>query len=365
MERTTDSWQSSENNPLVENNKEPFTDIANTADTPGSGNGMTVNRRRRKDANSLGLLNGYNTPDQSPLSNQLSLETVPEGRKGSQLALGEGFLSPTIASENRRIANTTVLGSPVTSSPGQFTPSSQSGGQTTKGSSKVIESLTNELNAARSALDDTKAQLRTCQRTVTTLQRSLDETRDALGRSRAENEASGQMLSRKDRQHQEVLERARKAEADAKELGKSSREWGARVRKIEAELGEERVTKQRAEMQYEAISHSWKQIREAWEKEMKELRMTHGETAKRNREALSEMRSRYKQVDEEGEKVHAAIADLQEERIKAARSVLGPVNELVEQLKEHEKHTSSHDTAVEEVQSELKRILRLMRTPTK
>ncbi|MCO5566140.1 hypothetical protein L7F22_019816 [Adiantum nelumboides] len=365
MERTTDSFQSSDSNHLSENNKEPFSDIANTADTPGNGNGMAINRRRRKDANSSGLTNGYSTPEQSPLSNQLGLETVPEGRKGSQLALGEGFLSPTIASENRRLANTAaVLGSPVTSSPGQFTPASQSGGQASKGSGKVIESLTNELNAARSALDDTKMQLRTCQRTVTSLQRSLDETREALGRSRAENEASVQMLSRKDRQHQEVLERARKAEAESKELGKSSREWGARVRKIEAELGEERVTKQRAEMQYDAISTTWKQTREAWEKEMKELRMTHGETAKRNREALEEMQKRYKQVDQEGERVHAAIADLQEERTKAARSVIGPVNELMEQLREHEKHTSSHDIAVEEVQSELKRILRLMRTPT-
>lgn len=365
MERTTDSFQSSDSNHPSEINKEPFSDIANTADTPGNGNGMTVNRRRRKDANSSGLTNGYSTPEQSPLSNQLGLETVPEGRKGSQLALGEGFLSPTIASENRRLANTAVLGSPVTSSPGQFAPSSQSAGQTPKGSGKVIESLTNELNAARSALDDTKAQLRTCQRTVTSLQKSLDETREALGRSRAENEASGQMLSRKDRQHQEVLDRARKAEAEAKELGKSSREWGARVRKIEAELGEERVTKQRAEMQYEAISTTWKQTREAWEKEMKELRMTHGETAKRNRDALDEMRRRYKEVDNEGERVHVAIADLQEERAKAARSVIGPVNELMEELREHENHTSSHDTAVEEVQSELKRILRLMRTPTK
>lgn len=329
----------------------PLGDVANTTDTP---NGMP-SRRRRKDATSSP------TPDwtSSPTSgtNQLGLETVPENGKK-----GEGFLSPTIASESRRLATTAGLSSPI--SP---IPSSQASG---KGTGKVIESLTNELHTAKAALDATKTQLRAVQRNVTSLQRSLDETRETLGRSRTENEKASQMMSRKERQVQEVLERARKAETEAKELGKSSREWGARVRHIEAQLGEERIHKQRAEMQYEALSTTWKQIREAWEKEMDELRESQGDAVRRNREETQRILSKFQAAQQEwagrqeaGEALGSVVVQLERERKKAAEAVEAPVKEMMASLNECEAHASRQDAAVQEVQDELKRILRLMRTP--
>jgi hypothetical protein len=359
--------------PRISNAQEavlPFSDVANTADTSLGSRSASANRRRRVSA---GTNTTSITLNDSPLlgssSNQLGLETVPEGsgQLNAMAVATEGFLSPTIASESRRMANSaaqTGLGSPITTSPGAFsilqngTPSPTATG---RGSSKVIEQLTTELHAVRMSLEDMRSQLRTSQRTIGSLQRSMDEKREALGRSRAENEASVQMLARKDRQNQEALERARKAETQAKELGKSSREWGTRVRKVEAELGEERILKQRAEMQYEAIAASWKQTREAWEKEMKELRMTHGERTKRDNDRLAEIRQQFQKRDEHGNFISAAVAELQEERRKASIAVAGPVRELVEQLERFEQHTKSQDASVKEVQDELNRILRLMR----
>lgn len=343
----------------------PFADVGNTANAaPG-----VLARRRRKDATSNGSLSLDLAQTPPSANNQLGLESVPEGGRGSVNGVAEGFLSPTIASESRRIAST---GSPKT----PLSPALANGIAGTpppggKGSSKVIEALTNDLSTARSALDLARTQLRTSQRTVATLQRSLDETRDSLGRSRAENESASQMMARKERQVQEVLDRARKAETEAKELGKSSREWGARVRKIEAELGEERVNKQRIEMQYEALSTSWKQTREAWEKEMSELRMNQGDAVRRNREEAQRIQATFKAAQEAweardvaGGALQSVLGALEAERKRATAHVEDPVRKLVQQLQAHEDHTAQQDASVAEVQSELRRILRLMRAPS-
>ena len=349
----------------------PLHDVINTVDSAHYDSPKSVmlsGRRRRKEANggrrSTSPAEGYSSGN-----NSLGLSTVKESN-GNSVTLGEGFLAPTIASENRRLATTSPRLGAVSAMNGLGSPILSPGGSSSKGSSRVIENLTNELDLARAALDNTKMQLRTSQRTIATLQHSLDEMKESLGRSRTENERLGQMMTRKERQIQEASERARKAVTESKELGKSSREWGARVRKIEAELGEERILKQRAEVQYEAISTSWKSIREAWEKEMKELRDKKGDVIKRNREDAEKLLAKFtaaehhwQERDEEGKVLRGVIKELEDERQKATEFVQGPVRALVELLEKHEAHTGTQDAAVAEVQGELKRILRLMRTP--
>jgi hypothetical protein len=334
----------------------PLSDVSNILDDARSASpsAASLGRRKRKDANG----------GRRSSSQDRGLSTVKEMSGNNLMLLGEGFLAPTIASENRRKATTGE--SPVLpASNGLASPISPAGG---RGTGKVIESLTTELSLARTALDDARVQLRTRQTSISSLQRSLDETRETLGRSRTENERLGQMMNRKERQIQEALERARKAEVESKELGKSSREWGARVRKIEAELGEERILKQRAEVQYEAISSNWKQIREAWEKEMIELRESQGDAVKRNRDEVKLMLSKFKAaeeswkgIEEEGKVLRGIVQELEQERNRAMIFIQGPVSDLVAQLKEHESHTKGQDSAVQAVQDELQRILRLMR----
>lgn len=341
------------------------------------------------------------TPDnalRSPISsvNQLGLATVKEGNQSS-LALGGGFSAPTIASEGRRVSgsgaaavpnglvtgvasNTTAAGSGGGGGTGAGTGTGTGNGAavaspTTSsaaagGTSKVLNQLTAELAEVKATLEVTKAGLRTAQRNNTTLQRTLDETKDALGRSRAENEASGQMVARKERQVQEALGRARKAETEAKDLGKASREWGTRVRQVEAELGEERVRKQKAEAQYEAISNSWKTTRELWEREMVELRSANGSKVKENAadakkmaDTMKEALERMRQRQEESGGLEAVLLRLERERERAIKQVEGPVAELVKLLEQNEAVVKRQDGAVEEVQQELKRIIRLMRSP--
>ncbi|PWN46316.1 hypothetical protein IE81DRAFT_4273 [Ceraceosorus guamensis] len=326
-----------------------------------AGSISSVGRRRRRDSGTATKMDPAVVPAGG--ANQLGLAAVKEAGP-SNLALGEGFLAPTIASENRRLASTN----------GASTDSAQSsngivGGTAAGGSSgKVIQQLTSELAAARSALEETKVQLRASQKSQAATQRSWDETKAALNRSRAENENSGSMLTRKDRQASEALERARKAEKEAKELGKASREWGSRVREVEAELGEERRRKQKTEASYEALTSAWKTMRETWEKELGGLRKQlkdqiadNAAQAKKMTDTFDEAKQAWLGRESERQSLDTTLTRLQEEREKAKEIVTRQVEELVKQLVEHEKHTGSQDAIVEECASAVRRMIRLAR----
>jgi hypothetical protein len=268
-----------------------------------------------------------------------------------------GFRAPTIASEARSQARR------VSAANGDAPQGSPSGA-----SGKVIQQLTAELATTRETLDATRVTLRTAQRSATAGQRTLDETKAALIRSRAENEHAATMLARKDRTVADALERARKAEAEAKELGRASREWGARVREVEAELGEERRRKQKAEAGYEAISAAWKTTRDAWRTEIAAAK---GEVAARIAEGRAEvdaMRALFDQAkhewrsrETEQASLDETLARLQAERSKAEEVVGTQVRELVERLVAHEAETRGQEETLRQCEQDVQRMIRLAR----
>lgn len=179
---------------------------------------------------------------------------------------------------------------------GASAPISPASPSTSKGTSKVISSLTAELAETKQLLEATRSALSSTRLQSATYQAAAEEMRSTLSRARLENDSSITILARKDRQISEALERARKAEGEAKELGRASREWGTRVREVEEELGKERIKRSRAEQAYDSLSSEWKGVRERLLGEVKELKDQH-------REKLEELKEEYKKINQLKEKL--------------------------------------------------------------
>ncbi|KDN53560.1 hypothetical protein K437DRAFT_265623 [Tilletiaria anomala UBC 951] len=288
------------------------------------------------------------------------------GARSTQLAV-EGFSAPTIASENRRLAvlaqqaqaitsGTTAANVPNGSNPGAG------------GSGKVISALTAELQSTKNLLDNARSALRASQRSTSAAQRGLEDTKEALGRSRQENENMSRMLERKDRQLAEALERARKAESESKDLGRQSREWGTRVREVESELGEVRREKAKDEAQYEAIRSAWDSTREMWRKELQELREQVAKRDEERQQHVDQMKSKLDQMDalyqlrvNDTSDIEGAVSQLKLETDKAAALVRQQVEPLAKQADFIEQEERRMGETVDMVHRELKRILRLAR----
>lgn len=171
---------------------------------------------------------------------------------------------------------------PITSPSPTSSPNARSSG-------KVIANLTAELAESRTLLEATRSALSSVRAQSAQYQAASEEMRSTLSRARLENDSSVTILARKDRQISEALERARKAESEAKELGRASREWGTRVREVEDELGKERIKRSRAEQAYDTLTIEWKTARERLQEQVRELKESH-------KAAVSDLALEYKKV---------------------------------------------------------------------
>lgn len=255
-----------------------------------------------------------NTPDCGGSSTQE--ENSPAARvEGTGLSTAEDTTSPAPGTANSALPTSTTPSSPLPATPTSvpvsahrlatiaqpttptaaslapaapiISPTSSPNGS--RSSSKVIASLTAELAETKSQLEATRSALASTKAQSASYQAAADEMRGTLSRARLENDSSVTILARKDRQISEALERARKAEAEAKELGRASREWGTRVREVEDELGKERIKRSRAEQAYEALSSEWKSARERLTTQVRELKESH-------KASLTDLADEYKKV---------------------------------------------------------------------
>lgn len=296
---------------------------------------------------------------------QSPTESTPP-RKTEPLA---GFQAPTKASDKRRTMTLMEQANGIAHrQPSNASPSSGQERSTSGHTTQVINHLTTELEAAQSALEATKKKLATAQRNLTTVTKSYESAKDNLYHSRIENDRHVTASARKDRQYTEALERARKAETEAKDLGRASREWGTRVRQVEAELGDVRRQQAKAEAGYEAITSAWKKTRDHWESEVRGLRKQLEDVIAEHREKARSALEKFEAVEHEwkgreGERkgLEAVLEGLKQERTKAKVEVVQIVDDLVKRLETHEELRESQSGQVDEVQSEVRRILRLMR----
>lgn len=156
---------------------------------------------------------------------------------------------------------------------------------------------------ARNALENTKAQLRVSQRSVAQLTRQTEDLKEGRERLRLENEGLNNVVARKERLLQEVLERARKAETEAAslkaQLKSESTANKKSIRDMEHALSESTALSQKSEREYITLRDSLKSMTESWKLDAERLRE---EMTKREENLKSEAESmgkKYKRLVEQ------------------------------------------------------------------
>ena len=197
------------------------------------------------------------------------------------------------------------------------------------GTTKVLADLQTGVVNARNALENTKAQLRMSQRTVATLTRQTEDLKEGRDRLRLENEGLNNVVARKERLLQEVLERARKAEAEAAALKsqlKSETSTSKKtIREMESALSESTALSQKSEREYLTLRDSLKHLTEGWKLDTDRLR--------------DEMRKREEKLKAEAEKVGKMYNQLVQE-VKVAKESKEEVKRLREEDRSKQEEVS-------------------------
>ncbi|KAF8317756.1 uncharacterized protein EI90DRAFT_3084890 [Cantharellus anzutake] len=258
--------------------------------------------------------------------------------------------------------------SPASSSPN---PSRRSM-MITGGTTKVLADLQAGVINARNALENTKAQLRLSQRTVAQLTRQVEDLKDGRDRLRLENEALNNVVARKERLLQEVLERARKAEAEAgslkANLKTTSAEAKKSLREMEEMMNQATTSSQKATREYVTLRDSVKSMMEGWQQEVKLLRDEMARKEKVWRTESEGLAAKYQRLIklQNSAKAEQSNKDLS---CQAARDLddkfCTHVENALAKLQKDISHSNVQDEltdrSLREISAELARIKRLMR----
>ncbi|KDR80838.1 hypothetical protein GALMADRAFT_241310 [Galerina marginata CBS 339.88] len=190
------------------------------------------------------------------------------------------------------------------------------------GTTKVLADLQTGVVNARNALENTKQQLRLSQRSVAQLTRQTEDLKEGRERLRLENEGLNNVVARKERLLQEVLERARKAEAEAAalkaQLKTETSTSKKTIREMESALSESTALSQKSEREYITLRDGLKGMSESWKQDTDRLR--------------EEMRKREEKLQNEAQRVGKMYRELVEQVQKANES-----REEVKKLKEEDR----------------------------
>ncbi|KAG8952174.1 hypothetical protein FRC03_012231 [Tulasnella sp. 419] len=211
-----------------------------------------------------------------PYTPTRTLSRIPVSSVGNARALTEDTsqrsLSPLPALNPDGLDLSTPLPS---SSTLQVLPASQNPNRRSLGAggtSKVLSDLQSAAIQARSQLENTRSQLRLSQRSVAQLTRQVEDLKDGRERLRLENETLNNVVSRKERLLQEILERARKAEAEVITL-KSQVKTEVQNNKRNANTVSEAVAQsQKSQREYTTLRDSITGLAQGWKQEVKDLR---------------------------------------------------------------------------------------------
>ncbi|KAG9224140.1 hypothetical protein CCMSSC00406_0006808 [Pleurotus cornucopiae] len=301
-----------------------------------------------------------------------TLSRIPVAAVGNARALadeGQRLSSSTASktspiAENDLFASTSSLQPPSPNRRASFTPA---------GTTKVLADLQAGVVNARTALENTKSQLRLSQRTVAQLTRQTEDLKEARERLRLENEGLNNVVARKERLLQEVLERARKAEAEATQLKsqlKSETSTSKKtIREMESALSESTALSQKSEREYITLRDSIKGLVSGFKSDTEKLREEMRKREEKLRGDAESVGKKYQQLLEEvknAEKTRAELNELRDEDKKKEKEVEAMWTEEVNRMKaEVEKHSKGSEEAgntAKELASELARLRRLMQT---
>ncbi|KAG9313119.1 hypothetical protein JVU11DRAFT_6569 [Chiua virens] len=241
------------------------------------------------------------------------------------------------------------------------------------GTSKVLADLQTGVINARNALENTKAQLRLSQRTVAQLTRQTEDLKEGRERLRLENEGLNNVVARKERLLQEVLERARKAEAEAATLKsqlKTETTTSKRsLREMEAALAESTALSQKSEREYITLRDSIKSMTESWKHETDRLRDEMRKREEKVKKEAETIGKKYKQLAEDmkvAQETQTTIKDLQTDDSKVCKEIEDELRQEITRLRtevEEQSHRSEEAVGTaRNLASELARLRRLMQS---
>ncbi|KAJ7066466.1 hypothetical protein C8F01DRAFT_1123385 [Mycena amicta] len=293
-----------------------------------------------------------------------------EGQGSSQRASTSTVLST--ASSSSKLSIDTSATSPTSSlQPPSPNPNNRRISLTPGGTTKVLADLQTGVLNARNALENTKVQLRLSQRSVAQLTRQTEDLKEARERLRLENEGLNNVVARKERLLQEVLERARKAEAEATTLKAQYKTETSSskkaIREMEATVAECTATSQKAEREYITLRDSIKGLVEGFKRDTDRLRDEMTRREERVKSEAETMGRKYRlllaEVEGAGEG-RSVVKRAREEDEEAGKKVEGAWAEEIAALKaEVEKSNRESEEAgatARELAGELARLRRLM-----
>ncbi|KAF9645889.1 hypothetical protein BDM02DRAFT_3100708, partial [Thelephora ganbajun] len=295
-----------------------------------------------------------------------SLSRIPVSSVGNARVMAdESFSSPAF------YLNDTPTKLDVASpSPGSVSPRRQS--FTPGGTTKVLADLQAGILSTRNKLDDTKHQLRQSQRQVSQLTRQTEDLKEARERLRLENEGLNNVVARKERLLQELLERARKAESEVitlrAQLKSDSTMTKKNLREMEATVAEQRSRTQKSEREYTTLKESIDGMKRNWKTDIDALREEMNRRDDKARAEAAGMAKKYRKMADElkasqtdGESIKKMKAEDGKIRKEIEDGFRDQIRMLKEEMAEQTKENSEAVNTARELALELGRLRRLMR----
>jgi len=225
---------------------------------------------------------------------------------------------------------------------------------------------------ARNALENTKAQLRLSQRTVAQLTRQVEDLKDGRERLRLENEGLNNVVARKERLLQEVLERARKAEAEVAnlktQLKAETTQSKKSLREMEAHVSQANAISQKSEREVVTLRESMKHLSVGWRQELDSLKSDMTKREERCRKECEEVGQKYRGLVEQVKKERSDYAAVKVLRGELERVVKEWESSMTAQLAEVKQGVSNSQAESEaagkvaqDVSNELLRLRSLIR----
>jgi len=241
------------------------------------------------------------------------------------------------------------------------------------GTTKVLADLQTGVINARNALENTKAQLRLSQRSVAQLTRQTEDLKEVRERLRLENEGLNNVVARKERLLQEVLERARKAEAEAvtlkAQLKAETLSSKKSLREMEASLTESTALSSRSEREYITLRESLKGMKTAWRADVDSLREDMRKREERWRSEAEAAGKKYAKLlgEIKARKADAlSVEQLRDDDTRIRHEVEEEfrvqIRALKEQVQSSSEASEKAEKTAEHLAGELARLRRLMRS---
>ncbi|KAF9454359.1 hypothetical protein P691DRAFT_692489 [Macrolepiota fuliginosa MF-IS2] len=326
-----------------------------------------------------------------PSSPTRSLSRIPVSAVGNARALADdghtnhNFTTPTrqsIGITKSPPPSPNTLNLAFNSSSASLNPPSPSPrrlSSTPGGTTKVLADLQAGVINARNALENTKSQLRLSQRTVASLTRKVEDLKEVEERLRIENEGLNNVVARKERLLQEVLERARKAEAEATTLKQSLKQETSTskktIREMESQLSESTALSKKSEREYITLRDSVKGLVESWKHDTESLRGDMKKREERWKKEVDGVGKKYRDLVQnvkEREKVwEEEFKRVREEDRQLGKEVEGVwekrVKEMEGQVERSQKSCKKAESTAQELAIELailRKRMKSVRAPT-